>query len=49
MAKVVITGTSKGIGYHAAILLARAGHQVIAIMRNPGDLRQERKVRGKGG
>lgn len=36
MAKVIITGTSKGIGYHAAILLAGAGHEVIATMRNPG-------------
>ncbi len=35
MAKVLITGTSKGIGYHAALLLARAGHEVIATMRNP--------------
>ncbi len=35
MAKVLITGTSKGIGYDAALLLARAGHEVIATMRNP--------------
>ena len=36
MTKILITGTSKGIGYHAALLLARAGHQVVATMRNPG-------------
>ncbi|MGH7788323.1 MAG: SDR family oxidoreductase [Candidatus Binatia bacterium] len=36
MAKILITGTSKGIGYDAALLLARAGHEVVATMRNPG-------------
>ncbi|MBW2231352.1 MAG: SDR family NAD(P)-dependent oxidoreductase [Deltaproteobacteria bacterium] len=36
MAKILITGTSKGIGYHAALLLARTGHEVVATMRNPG-------------
>jgi len=36
MARILITGTSKGIGYDAALFLARAGHQVIATMRNPG-------------
>ena len=35
MAKVLITGTSKGIGYDAALHFARAGHDVIATMRNP--------------
>ncbi|MGH7290805.1 MAG: SDR family NAD(P)-dependent oxidoreductase [Myxococcota bacterium] len=29
-------GTSKGIGYDAALLLARAGHEVVATMRHPG-------------
>ena len=35
MAKILITGTSKGIGYDAALHLARGGHEVIATMRNP--------------
>jgi NAD(P)-dependent dehydrogenase (short-subunit alcohol dehydrogenase family) len=36
MAKILITGTSKGIGYDATLLLARVGHEVVATMRNPG-------------
>ena len=34
MSKVLITGTSAGIGLQTAIVLARAGHSVIATMRN---------------
>lgn len=35
MASVLITGTSKGIGYEAALAFGRAGHTVHATMRNP--------------
>lgn len=35
MSKVLITGTSKGIGYETALIFARAGHEVFATMRNP--------------
>lgn len=35
MATVIITGTSKGIGYTTALTLARAGHIVYATLRNP--------------
>jgi NAD(P)-dependent dehydrogenase (short-subunit alcohol dehydrogenase family) len=35
MATVLITGTSKGIGYETALAFARSGHQVYATMRNP--------------
>jgi len=37
MAKILITGTSKGIGYDASLHLARGGHEVIATMRNPNN------------
>lgn len=35
MASVLITGTSKGIGFETALAFARAGHSVFATMRNP--------------
>ncbi|HLY42763.1 MAG TPA: SDR family oxidoreductase [Terracidiphilus sp.] len=35
MSSVLITGTSKGIGYETALTFARNGHQVFATMRNP--------------
>jgi NAD(P)-dependent dehydrogenase (short-subunit alcohol dehydrogenase family) len=35
MSRILITGTSKGIGYDASLHLARAGHEVIATMRRP--------------
>jgi NAD(P)-dependent dehydrogenase (short-subunit alcohol dehydrogenase family) len=34
MSKVLITGTSAGIGLQTAVVLAKAGHSVIATMRN---------------
>jgi NAD(P)-dependent dehydrogenase (short-subunit alcohol dehydrogenase family) len=35
MASVLITGTSKGIGFEAALAFGRAGHTVYATMRKP--------------
>jgi NAD(P)-dependent dehydrogenase (short-subunit alcohol dehydrogenase family) len=35
MASVLITGTSKGIGFETALAFARAGHSVHATMRKP--------------
>ena len=40
MASVVITGTSKGIGFETALAFARAGHKVYATMRNPSQAPQ---------
>lgn len=44
MAIVLITGTSSGIGLATAITLARAGHEVIATMRNPATGAELRKI-----
>src|SRR5438874_10431960 len=35
MASVLITGTSKGIGFETALAFGRAGHTVHATMRKP--------------
>jgi NAD(P)-dependent dehydrogenase (short-subunit alcohol dehydrogenase family) len=35
MSNIVVTGASRGIGLATALELARAGHQVVATMRNP--------------
>jgi len=40
MASVLITGTSKGIGFEAALAFGRAGHKVHATMRNPAQAPQ---------
>lgn len=37
MAKILITGTSKGIGYDATLFLAKLGHEIVATMRNPAN------------
>lgn len=36
MKTILVTGTSSGIGFAAAVALARAGHDVFATMRVPG-------------
>jgi NAD(P)-dependent dehydrogenase (short-subunit alcohol dehydrogenase family) len=35
LSTILITGTSKGIGFETALAFARAGHTVFATMRNP--------------
>lgn len=38
MANIIITGTSRGIGFELAGLLADAGHKVLALSRNSGPI-----------
>ena len=49
MAKVLITGTSRGIGFATALAVARAGHIVYATLRKPeagGALREAAQNEG---
>lgn len=48
MKKVVITGTSRGIGYELVKQLAAAGHEVLALSRNMAPIAQlvDKKVHG---
>jgi len=47
MATVLITGTSSGIGLATAVTLARAGHTVIAGMRNPNNANELKEIVAK--
>jgi nucleoside-diphosphate-sugar epimerase len=40
--RIVVTGASGFVGHHAAAVLARAGHEVVALGRNPLPLAQVR-------
>jgi len=45
MKNIIITGTSRGIGYELALQFANAGHQVLAISRNtPQSLLQHQNI-----
>jgi len=44
MSKVLVTGCSSGIGQATALALGRAGHTVLATMRNPGAATQLRQT-----
>ena len=47
MASVLITGTSKGIGFETALAFARAGHTVFATMRNPSASPELAQIAGR--
>jgi len=36
MAKVIVTGSSRGIGFELVKLLGEEGHEILALSRNPG-------------
>jgi NAD(P)-dependent dehydrogenase (short-subunit alcohol dehydrogenase family) len=49
MKKIVITGTSKGIGLETAIAFAKAGHKVFATLRNPDGAQElKRRIKEEG-
>ncbi|KAB2874281.1 MAG: SDR family NAD(P)-dependent oxidoreductase [Bauldia sp.] len=46
----VVTGASRGIGYHAALALAEAGAHVVAVARTVGGLEElDDQIRARGG
>lgn len=46
----LVTGASRGIGYFAALALARAGHHVVAVARTQGGLEElDDAIRADGG
>jgi NAD(P)-dependent dehydrogenase (short-subunit alcohol dehydrogenase family) len=47
MSNIVITGASRGIGLATAVELARAGHSVVATMRNPEESPELSEVAAK--
>ncbi len=47
---IVVTGASRGIGWHAALALAEAGAHIVAIARTVGGLEElDDAIRAKGG
>src|SRR5690348_11931484 len=49
MPTIVITSASRGIGLATAVVLARAGHSVIAIMRDPAGCPELSSLRANEG
>ena len=47
MRSVLITGTSKGIGFETAVAFARSGYRVHATMRNPSQAPELAELTGK--
>jgi NAD(P)-dependent dehydrogenase (short-subunit alcohol dehydrogenase family) len=47
MKTIIVTGTSTGIGFAAAVALARAGHDVFATMRDPARSRELQALAAK--
>jgi NAD(P)-dependent dehydrogenase (short-subunit alcohol dehydrogenase family) len=49
VATILVTGTSKGIGFETALAFARAGHTVFATMRNPAGAPQLAEIAASEG